>query len=310
MSFRSGFVSIIGRPNAGKSTLLNALVGEKVAIVTKKPQTTRNRILGMVNVKGKKGRQAGQIVFIDTPGVHKPESQLSRRMMQEVHNALEGRDLILLLVDSTQKFGTGDEFVLDLVKRSGGAVILLLNKVDLLHKERLLPLIAEYSKFHKFAEIIPISAHTKHGLDVLLDKVIARLPQGPKYFPADQITDQPERFLASEIIREKVLMATGQEVPYATAVVVERFEEGARLTKISAAIFCEREGQKAILIGKGGEMLKKIGTGARLELEKRLGTKVFLELFVKIVADWRSSKRFIDDLDWRKQLENLTVGHE
>jgi GTPase len=310
MSFRSGFVSIIGRPNAGKSTLLNALVGEKVAIVTRKPQTTRNRILGMVNVKGKKGKQAGQIIFIDTPGVHKPESQLSRRMMQEVHDALEGRDLILLLVDATQKFGTGDQFVLDLIKRSGGSVFLLLNKVDLLHKERLLPLIAEYSKLHDFAEIIPISAQTGHGLDVLLDKVIARLPQGPKYFPADQITDQPERFLTAEIIREKVLNATGQEVPYATAVVVERFEEGPRLTKISAAIFCEREGQKAILIGKGGEMLKKIGTSARLELEKRLGTKVFLELFVKIVADWRSSKRFIDDLDWRKQLENLTVGNE
>jgi len=310
MSFRSGFVSIIGRPNAGKSTLLNALVGEKVAIVTKKPQTTRNRILGMVNVKGKKGKQAGQIIFIDTPGVHKPESQLSRRMMQEVHDALEGRDLILLLVDATQKFGTGDQFVLDLVKRTGGPVFLLLNKVDLLHKERLLPLIAEYSKLHDFAEIIPISAQTGHGLDVLLDKVIARLPQGPKYFPTDQITDQPERFLTSEIIRDKVLNATGREVPYATAVVVERFEEGPRLTKISAAIFCEREGQKAILIGKGGEMLKKIGTSARLELEKRLGTKVFLELFVKIVADWRSSKRFIDDLDWRKQLENLTVGNE
>ncbi len=310
MSFRSGFVSIIGRPNAGKSTLLNALVGEKIAIVTKKPQTTRNRILGMVNLKAKKGRLAGQIVFIDTPGVHKPESQLSRRMMHEVHDALEGRDLILLIVDASQKFGTGDQFVLDLVKRTGGTVFLLLNKVDLLHKERLLPLIAEYSKLHDFAEIIPISAHTKHGLDVLLDKVIGKLPQGPKYFPSDQITDQPERFLASEIIREKVLMATGQEVPYATAVVIERFEEGIKLTRIAATIFCERGGQKAILIGKGGEMLKKIGTGARLELEKRLGTKVFLELFVKIVADWRSSKRFIDDLDWRKQLENLTVGHE
>jgi GTP-binding protein Era len=312
MSFRSGFVSIIGRPNAGKSTLLNALVGEKVAIVTKKPQTTRNRILGMVNVKakGKKGGRNGQIVFIDTPGVHKPESQLSRRMMQEVYDALEGRDLLLLIVDATQKFGTGDQFVLDMVKRSEGPIFLLLNKVDLLHKERLLPLIAEYSKLHDFAEIIPISAHTGHGLDVLLEKVIARLPEGPRYFPADQITDQPERFLAGEIIREKVLMATGQEVPYATAVVVERFEEGKTLTKIAAAIFCEREGQKAILIGKGGEMLKKIGTGARLELEKRLGTKVFLELFVKIVADWRSSKQFIDDLDWRKQLENLTVGNQ
>lgn len=303
--FRSGFVSIIGRPNAGKSTLLNALVGEKVAIVTHKPQTTRNRIQGMVNVKSAKGRPAGQIVFIDTPGVHKPESQLSKRMMQEVYDALEGRDLILLIIDATQRFGTGDEFVLNLIREAGGRVFLLLNKIDLLPKDKLLPLIGDYSKRYKFEELIPISAHKKDGLEVLLTKVINALPSGPKYFPADQYTDQPERFLASEIIREKVLVAAGQEVPYATAVVIERYEEGKKLTKISATIFCEREGQKAILIGKGGSMLKKIGTGARLGLERLLGTKVFLELFVKVVPDWRSSKRFIEDLDWRRQLESL-----
>jgi GTPase len=308
--FRSGFVSIIGRPNAGKSTLLNALVGERVAIVTHKPQTTRNRIQGIVNVKAAKGRPAGQIVFIDTPGVHKPESQLSKRMMQEVYDALEGRDLILLIVDATQKFGTGDEFVLNLIRKAGGRVFLLLNKIDVLAKDRLLPLIENYSKNYKFEEVIPISASKKDGLDVLLSKTINALPSGPRYFAKDQYTDQPERFLASEIIREKVLVAAGQEVPYATAVVIERFEEGKKLVKISATIFCEREGQKAILIGKGGAMLKKIGTGARLGLERLLGTKVFLELFIKVVPDWRRSKQFIDDLDWRRQLETLGTGTE
>lgn len=305
--FRSGFVSIIGRPNAGKSTLLNKLVGEKIAIVTHKPQTTRDRILGIVNVPAKKGSAGGQVVFIDTPGVHKPESQLSRRMMQQVYDALEGRDLLLLIIDATQKFGTGDEFVLDLVKKSGGKIFLLLNKVDLLKKDRLLPLIEQYSKLHPFAEIIPISASKGEGLELLLEKVIAALPQGPRYFPDDQITDAPQRFLVSEIIREKVLVAAGQEVPYATAVMIDRYEEGKTLTKISATIYCEREGQKAILIGKGGAMLKGIGTKARLDIEKQVGTKVFLELFIKVVPGWRASRHFVEELDWQKQLEALSV---
>jgi len=304
VSFRSGFVSIIGRPNAGKSTLLNSLVGEKVAIVTHKPQTTRNRIQGVVNVPARKGRPAGQIVFIDTPGVHKPDSSLNRKMMQEVHDALATRDLILLIVDATQKFGGGDRFTLDLVKRVGGPVFLLLNKIDLVDKQKLLPMIAEYSKLHDFAEIIPISATKRDGLDVLLDKIIDYLPEGARYFPKEHYTDQPERFLVSEIIREKVLMETGQEVPYASAVVVERFEEEPKLTRIAAVIYCEREGQKAILIGKRGEMLKKIGTAARFEIERLLRTKVFLELFVKVQPGWRESKRFVEELDWRKQLEN------
>ena len=305
MAFRSGFVSIIGRPNAGKSTLLNALVGEKIAIVTEKPQTTRTRVQGMVNIKPQRGRAAGQIVFIDTPGVHKPDSRLNRKMMQEIHAALETRDLLLLIVDATEKFGPGDQHVLDLVKKSGGPVFLLLNKIDKLQKDKLLPLIEHYSKLHDFKEIIPISASRSQGLDILIDKIIRTLPEGPRCFPEDQITDQPERFIAAEIVREKVLLKTGKELPYATAVVVERFEESPKLTRIAAAIYCEREGQKAILIGKGGAKLKDIGTAARLELEALLGRKVFLELFVKVKPGWRESSAFVEELDWHRQLEAL-----
>lgn len=304
-AFRSGFVSILGRPNAGKSTLLNALVGEKIAIVTHKPQTTRHRIQGVVNVKAKKSHPAGQIVLIDTPGVHKPESQLSRRMMQEVHEALEGRDLLLLIVDVTQPFGGGDEFVLEMIKRSGGRVFLLLNKIDMVPKDRLLPLIGDWSLRYKFEEIIPISARKKDGLETLLDKVVNALPLGPKYFAKDQLTDQPMRVLVSEIIREKVLVAAGQEVPYSTAVVIDQYEEKPKLIRILATILCERDGQKAILIGKGGAMLKKIGTSARMELERKLRAKVYLELFVKVSPGWRESRRMVEELDWRRQMEEL-----
>jgi GTPase len=308
MAHRAGFVSIIGRPNAGKSTLLNALVGEKIAIVTEKPQTTRMNIQGICNVKAQRGRPAGQIVFIDTPGVHKPDSRLNRKMMQEIHAALESRDLILLLVDASERFGPKDEQVLDLVKRSGAPVFLLLNKIDKLHKEKLLPVIERYSKLHAFQEVIPISAMKGDGLEALIDKVVRALPASPPYFPEDQLTDQPERFLAAEIIREKVLLKTGKEVPYATAVIVERYEELPRLTRIAAAIYCERDGQKAILIGKGGEKLKQMGTAARLELERRFGKKVFLELFVKVKPGWRQSAAFVEELDWRRQLEGLATG--
>lgn len=303
--FRSGFVTILGRPNAGKSTLLNALVGEKVAIVTRKPQTTRHRIQGIVNLKPGKGRPAAQVVFLDTPGIHKPESQLGKRMMQEVFDALNARDLVVLIVDATAKFGAGDAFALSLVKRTGAAVILLLNKIDRLDKSKLLPLIEHYRTLHDFAEVIPISAIKQQGLDALLSAVAVRLPRGPKYFPKDHITDQPLRVLAGEIIREKVLLHTGEEVPHASAVVVEKFEESKALTRISAAIYVEREGQKAIVIGKGGAMLKKIGSSARFEIEKLTGTKVFLELFVKIVEGWRHSKRMVEELDWRRQIQAL-----
>ena len=302
MSFRSGFVSIIGRPNAGKSTLLNALVGEKVAIVTHKPQTTRHRIQGFVNVKGGHGRPPGQIVFIDTPGVHKPDSRLGSRMMREVNAALEERDLVLLIGDVTQKFGTGDQYVLDLLKNVTSPLILLLNKIDAIEKPKLLEIIDRYSKLRDFCEIIPISVIKKQGLNELLDAVIKRLPEGPRYFEKDQITDQPERVLVAEMIRERVLIETGQEVPYATAVKIESFEQRDKLTRIAAAIYCEREGQKAILIGKGGTMLKRIGTSARKQIERLLGTRVFLELFVKVRENWRSSEAALDDLDWRKEI--------
>jgi GTP-binding protein Era len=299
MPFRSGFVSIIGRPNAGKSTLLNALVGEKLAIVTRKPQTTRNRIQGIINVDRKVKGPSGQIVLVDTPGVHKPINSLNRRMMREVYDALEGCDLLLLIVDATAKFGTGDKFVLDIVKKSGKPCFLLLNKIDALDKQKLLPLIAEYRSQHDFAEVIPISALKRDGLDMLLNSVVRTLPEGPRYFPKDQITDQPERFLVAELIREQVLLAAEQEVPYATTVLIEQYEEGARLTRIAATIFCERDGQKAILIGKGGATLKRIGSAARFQIERLLGMRVFLELFVKVRAGWRDSRQFIEETDWR-----------
>jgi len=308
MSFHSGFVCILGRPNAGKSTLLNALVGERLAIVSPKPQTTRNRILGIVQIPKQKKKAGGQIVLIDTPGVHKPDSSLGRKMMSEVREGLEGCDLLLLIVDVTRKFSQADESVLEMAKKSGTPVFLLLNKIDLLRnqKDKLLPIIDEYSKLYAFKEIIPLSARKPEGLDLLLKKVIDVLPEGPRYFPEDQVTDQPARFMAAEIIREQVLTETSEEVPYATTVLVEQFEEGAKLTRIAAAIYCEREGQKRILIGKQAQMLKKIGTAARLQIEKMVGTRVFLELFVKVSPDWRESHSFIEELDWRRQLELLT----
>jgi GTPase len=310
MAFRSGFVSIIGRPNAGKSTLLNALVGEKIAIVTEKPQTTRTRIQGIAHLKAQRGRPAAQIIFIDTPGVHKPDSRLNRKMLQEIYAALDSRDLVLVIVDATERFGPGDQHVIDLVKRSGGPAMLLLNKIDGLEKEKLLPLIERYSKLHEFRDIIPISAQKKQGLDVLVDKIVGALPEGPRYFPEDQATDQPERFIAAEIIREKVLLKTSKEIPYATAVLIERYEESDRLTRIAAAIYCEREGQKGILIGKGGQKLKEMGTAARLELEHLLGKKIFLELFVKVKPGWRESEAFLEELDWKRQMENLAAGEK
>jgi GTPase len=307
MAFHSGFVCILGRPNAGKSTLLNALVGERLAIISPKPQTTRNRILGIVHIPQQGKRGGAQVILIDTPGVHKPDSSLGRKMMVEVREALEGCDLILLIVDVTKRLGAEDEFALKMAQQTGTPVFLLLNKVDLLRdKKALLPIIEDYRKRHDFKEVIPLSALKKEGLDLLLEKLVEALPAGPRYFSEDQITDQPVRFMAAEIIREQVLLATKEEVPYATTVVVDQFEEGPRLTRVAATIYCDREGQKAILVGKGGQMLKKIGTAARHNIERMLGTKVFLELFVKVQPGWRDSRAFVDELDWRRQLENLT----
>lgn len=305
MAFRSGFVCILGRPNAGKSTLLNALVGEKLAIISPKPQTTRNRIQGVMHIRKGKGKDGGQIVLIDTPGVHKPDSSLGRKMMVEVREALEGCDLVLLIIDVTHKLDPRDQFALDLVRQSKGKAFLILNKIDLSReKSKLLPLIEEYRSLYNFAEVIPISALKRKGLDDLLKAILAALPAGPAYFPEDEITDQPARFMAAEIIREQVLLNTSEEIPYATTVIVDSFEEGKRLTKIAATIYCERDGQKGILIGKGGRMLKKIGTSARVQIERMLGVKVFLELYVKAEPGWRDSRRFVEELDWRHQLEH------
>lgn len=313
---RSGFVTILGRPNAGKSTLLNALVGAKLAIVTRKPQTTRNRIQGILNLPKKGKRPSAQVVLIDTPGIHQPDSALGRKMMVEVREALEGCQLMLLIVDAAKheivpgknrRANAGlDEHILRLLRQANTPVFLLLNKIDLIQKDELLPLIERYSKLYDFKEIIPISARKQDGLDILLDKIVSALPEGPRYFAEDELTDQPARFMAAEIIREQVLLATGEEVPYSATVIIEQFEEKPKLTRIAAAIYCEREGQKAILIGRQGQMLKKIGTHARLEMEAMLGTKVFLELFVKVRPGWRNSREFVEGLDWRRQLEQLT----
>ncbi|MGB6688455.1 MAG: GTPase Era [Terracidiphilus sp.] len=389
---RSGFVAILGRPNAGKSTLLNALTGEKVAIVTAKPQTTRNRIAGVVEVPARKGAHpAAQIVFVDTPGVHKPASQLDRRMLQEVHEALATRDVVLVLMDATRRVGLGkidvegsqvpksgsfdkagnagpsarftrsggsgapgsegqdkglraptlsaqnaermghgargkrpdwsseDEFLFGLIRDLECPVFLVVTKIDLVRKEQLLPMIESLRQRYNFAEVVPVSARKRDGLDLLVRKIVTALPRGERFYPPDQYTDQPMRFMVAELIRERILVDTGEEVPYASAVVIERFEEPEPeqrkekknvpaklpLTRIAAAIYCERDGQKAILIGKGGAKLKEIGTGARKQIESLLGTRVYLELRVIVEPGWRESRSFVESLDWRKQLEKL-----
>jgi GTP-binding protein Era len=403
---KSGFVAILGRPNAGKSTLLNALIGEKVAIVSAKPQTTRNRISGVVEVPARKGvHPAAQIVFVDTPGVHKPGSHLDRRMLQEVYEALETRDLVLVLMDATRRvqleaaagpapgsvteehsagaearadfadsdvgakaptyqpgddstanlsatsegaaesqvpesgpgapeitdapataakrertnWASEDEFLFGLIRKLDCPVFLLLTKIDLVPKDHLLPLIDTLTRQFNFAQIIPVSARKRDGLDVLVRKIVEVLPTGERFYPKEQYTDQPQRFMVAELIRESILVETGEEVPYSSAVVIERFEEpkpfvprkkGAvparpPLTRIAAAIYCERDGQKAILIGKGGAKLKEIGTGARRQIESLLGTRVYLELHVIVEPNWRESKAFVESLDWRNQLERL-----
>jgi GTP-binding protein Era len=304
MSFKFGYVAIVGRANAGKSTLINRLVGQKVAIVTPRPQTTRNRIQGIVN------RADSQIVLIDTPGIHKPTNALGKQMMAEVRDALEGLDLLLLIVDAREPFGADDRFVLSYIKRFEGKQFLLLNKVDGMQKERLLPLIEFYSKEHNFTEIIPISALKGSGIEDLMRTIVAYLPDGDPQFPLDQYTDQPERFLAGEIVREKAIGATQKEVPHSIAVLVDSYEETEKLIRIRATLYVEREGQKGILIGKAGATLKKIGTDARLELEKILGIKIFLELHVKVQPDWRSSRAMARQLDWRAAFEALSGDDE
>src|SRR5258707_2384405 len=296
---RAGFVAIVGRPNAGKSTLVNRLVGQKIAIVTAKPQTTRNRIQGILT------RPEGQIVFIDTPGLHEAKSALGRQMMQEVAAALEGIDILLLMVDASGALLQADELLLERAKRFRGKTILALNKVDRVPKPKLLPLIDAFQKAFPFSAIVPISALKGSGCDELLKEILGLLPEGDPYFPEDQVTDQPERFLAAEIVREKAIQVMYHEVPYALGVMVEKFEESARLLRIEATMNVERDAQKKILIGHKGEMLKKIGTEARRELEEIFGVKVYLGLFVKVAPDWRENPQKVRELDWHFQLEGL-----
>lgn len=298
-AFRSGFVAIVGRPNAGKSTLLNRFVGQKVAIVTSKPQTTRNRIQGIVT------RPQGQMVFIDTPGLHEADSELGRQMMHEVAAALEGIDVLLLVVDASRTLPHADKLLLDRAQRYRGKTILALNKIDHLPKQKLLPLIDVFQKAFEFAAIVPISALQGDGCDRLLEEILRQLPEGEAYFPGDQVTDQPERFLAAEIVREKAIQLMYHEVPYALAVLVEKFEEMPKLLRIEATMYVERDSQKKILIGHKGEMLKKIGTQARKELEALLGIRIFLGLFVKVVPGWRENPQKVRELDWHAQLEAL-----
>ncbi len=292
-SFKSGFVAVVGRPNAGKSTLVNALVESKVSIVTPVPQTTRNRILGILHCPD------AQVIFMDTPGVHKPLSRLNEQMMNYVRQALADRDLAVLIVDATEKYGRGDEFVINLLNEYSPRAILALNKVDRVHKPDLLPLMDRYSKLYGFEEIFPISALRGEGLEGLLAAIVQRLPEGPAYFPADEYTDQPERFLAGEIIREKVIRHTKHEMPYVTAVLIDGFEEGPLITRLHATIVVEKDSQKPIVIGAGGARLKEIGTEAREELEKLFPPRVYLELFVKVQPHWRNNSAVIAELDYR-----------
>ena len=296
---RAGFVAIIGRPNAGKSTLLNRFVGQKVAIVTSKPQTTRNRIQGIVTKPG------GQIVFVDTPGLHEAKTALNRQMMREVAAALEGIDVLLMMVDASRTEPHADSLLLDKGQRYGGKTILALNKIDRVPKPKLLPLLDAFGKAFPFAALAPISALKGDGCDDLLQEILKNLPEGEAFFPEDQITDQPERFLVGEIIREKAIDLTYHEVPHALAVVIDQFEELPRLLRIHATLHVERDSQKKILIGHKGDMLKRIGTAARKELETLLGTKIFLAMFVKVVADWRENPQKVRELDWHSQLEAL-----
>ena len=296
---KAGFVAIIGRPNAGKSTLLNYFVGQKVAIVTSKPQTTRNRIQGIVT------RPEGQIVFIDTPGLHDASSVLNRQMMREVSAALEGIDVLLMMIDATRTMPHADQMLLDRAKRYESKTILALNKIDKLPKPKLLPLLEAFAKAFPFAALVPISALTGSGCDQLLEEIFKQLPANENFFPDDQITDQPERFLAAEVVREKAIRLTYHEVPHALAVFVDKFEETPRILRIEMTLHVERDSQKKILIGRKGEMLKKIGTEARKELETILGTKIYLGLFVKVVEDWRDNPNKVRELDWHVQLEDI-----
>jgi GTPase len=292
--FRSGFVAIIGRPNVGKSTLLNRILGEKIVITSDKPQTTRNRVQGIHNLPD------AQIVFIDTPGIHQARSRLNRYMMEEALSSVKGVDVVLLLVDAESFARTKDDLLLDVLRGIGVPVILAVNKIDLVRKDKLLEGIASHAALFPFREIVPISAATGDGVELMVKLVAELLPEGTAYFPDDILTDLPERFVVAEMIREKVFRLTRDEIPFSTAVSIESFTERTdkELISISATIFVEKDSQKGIVIGKRGEMLKKIGTLARKDIERLLDTKVFLELFVKVSRDWREDRRMLKEFGY------------
>lgn len=293
---RAGFVSILGRPNAGKSTLLNALVGQKLAIVASRPQTTRTSIQGVLTLP------EAQIIFLDTPGIHKSDTLLNQYMMRTVRSSME-TDVILFVVDALAGFTEEDAQAVDLVKKLEAPVLAVFNKVDqLADKPRILRLIERYRELHDFAAYIPVSAQSGDGLDALRAEIVQRLPEGPPLFPEGHVTDQPERFLAAEILREKILRLTRQEVPHAAAVMIESWNDAATLLSIDASIYVERPGQKTILIGAGGALLKKIGTQARLEMERIFEKKVFLRTFVKVRPHWREDPEFLAASDWRRMV--------
>ena len=290
---KAGFVSFVGRPNAGKSTLLNRLVGSKLAIVSDKPQTTRHRILGVRNYPG------AQIVFLDTPGIHRPLHRMNVRMVDAALETMRSVDVLCLVIDATERMGKGDQYVLDLVKDVKVPVVLVLNKIDLMKKTRLLPLLEGFSQENLFAEIIPVSAETGENTERLEQLLIARMPEGEALYPDDYLTDQPERVMAAEIVREKLLQFTHAELPFSSAVVIDRFEEPEApggILRLYCSIVVDRESQKPIVVGKGGSMIKQIGTSAREELERFFSTKVFLDLHVRVSADWRENDRVLQDI--------------
>lgn len=300
--FHAGTATIIGLPNAGKSTLLNAIVGEKIAIVTPKAQTTRTSLTGIWT-----GDNA-QIVFVDTPGLHKSDTVINRRMMQTVRAALDSVDVVVFVVDASTRPGEGEAQAVDLIKKSETPAILVLNKVDnVKDKARIIGLIEHYQTLHNFAAYVPLSAKKGDGLEALKKEIITHLPEGPAIRPADHLTDVPSRFLASEMIREKILKMTHEEVPHSVAVLVDEWEDKPNVIRIAATVYVERPGQKSIIVGAAGSIIKKIGTAARLEIERFFDRKVFLELFVKVKPDWRNQPEFLNELDWRRMVNESDV---
>ncbi|WP_243290597.1 GTPase Era [Bacillus sp. FJAT-47783] len=294
--FKSGFVSIIGRPNVGKSTFLNRVIGQKIAIMSDKPQTTRNKIQGVYTTNH------SQIVFIDTPGIHKPKHKLGDFMMKVAINTLKEVDLILFVVNAEEGLGRGEEFILERLKETNTPVFLVINKIDQIHPEKLLPIIDQYKDKYNFKEIVPISALQGNNVENLLQEIESILPEGPQYYPSDQVTDHPERFIISELVREKVLHLTREEIPHSVAVVIDSIEkrENNQAVYVAATIIVERDSQKGIIIGKQGKMLKEIGQRARVDIENLLGSKVFLELWVKVQKDWRNRLTQLRDFGFRE----------